>query len=272
MERRSPERVVTSELTRPVQTSYLSELTEAVISFHRYFGRARELPGVKEMFAKKGQSSAPRPTSRAHRARAHAFAFVVFSTYTAQGGDEESQRAEIYKRYRNQGPAYYGDMDEADGAVLKDDRASEEKDWKSAYDRLATILSLDPSASPMPSFPRPTAPPPASASSTATPSTSTKRSATDATPSADVDMADASDASDAPNKTAKLDGDAPVPTGPKSGSTLVNAGTSSAEAVAFEALGVLKQEDLVMPVLLGKAEMEKIVLDARKKALLAEYL
>ena len=83
-------------------------------------------------------------------------------------------------------------------------------------------------------------------------------------------MSESTDSASAPNKTAKLDTPAPTPTGPKS--TLVNAGTSSAEAVAFEALGVLKQEDLVMPVLLGKAEMEKIVLDARKKALLAEYL
>ena len=85
-------------------------------------------------------------------------------------------------------------------------------------------------------------------------------------------MAESADGSSAPNKTAKLDAAASVPAGPKSGSTLVNAGTSTAEAVAFEALGVLKQEDLVMPVRLGRAEMEKIVLDARKKALLAEYL
>jgi hypothetical protein len=35
--------------------------------------------------------------------------------------DEDTIRAELYKRFRNQGPAYYGDMDEADGAVLADD-------------------------------------------------------------------------------------------------------------------------------------------------------
>lgn len=224
------------------------------------------------MFAKKGELTSPFACARTNQAHRP---FVPTSDVSlAQGGDEESERAEIYKRYRNQGPAYYGDMDEADGAVLRDDRESEEKDWKSAYDRLSTILSLSESTSPMPPFPRPAPRPPAAASSTsATPSApSTKRSATDSTPSEDVDMADSADSSSASNKTAKLDTDSSVPTGPKSGSTLVNAGTSSAEAVAFEALGVLKQEDLVMPVLLGKSEMEKIVLDARKKALLAEYL
>jgi len=52
----------------------------------------------------------------------------------------------------------------------------------------------------------------------------------------------------------------------------MNAGTSSAEAVALEALGVLKQEDLKMPEMLSKEQMEKVVLDARKKKLLEEYL
>lgn len=78
------------------------------------------------------------------------------------------------------------------------------------------------------------------------------------------------DASSA-SKAAKL-----TPTGPKSDAVptngLVNAGTSSAEAVALEALGVLKQADLTMPTLLSKEEMEKVVLDARKKKLLEEYL
>lgn len=70
--------------------------------------------------------------------KAHQPSYVLFCGLVAQGGDEESERAEIYKRYRNQGPAYYGDMDEADGAVLKDDRASEEKGTSSPQIRAPT--------------------------------------------------------------------------------------------------------------------------------------
>lgn len=46
---------------------------------------------------------------------------------TAAATDEDSLRAELYKRYRNQGPVYYGDADEADASLLEDDRAAEEK-------------------------------------------------------------------------------------------------------------------------------------------------
>lgn len=41
--------------------------------------------------------------------------------------DEDTVRAELYKRFRWQGPAYYGDTDEADGAVLADDAELEKK-------------------------------------------------------------------------------------------------------------------------------------------------
>ncbi|KAL7416695.1 Isy1-like splicing factor [Mrakia frigida] len=207
---------------------------------YKYFGRARELPGVKEMFAKK-----------------------------SQGGDEESVRGEIYKRYRNQGPAYYGDMDEVDGSVLADDRQLEEKDWQASYTRLSTILSLSPSTSPCPPFPRPAPPAPTPSTTAPSTSTSTKRDAPSESEDVDVSSTDEPSSTTA-NKAPKLSSS--IPTGPKADQGLVNAGTSSAEAVALEALGVLKQEDLKMPTMLTKEEMEKVVLDARKKKLLEEYL
>lgn len=50
-----------------------------------------------------------------------------FCPQLAVDKDEDTIRAELYKRFRHQGPAYYGDMDEADGAVLADEAELEEK-------------------------------------------------------------------------------------------------------------------------------------------------
>jgi hypothetical protein len=57
---------------------------------HRYFGRAKELPGVKELFASKKHEE-----------------------------EEENLALNFYKKFMNQGPAYFGDMDEADGSLLQ---------------------------------------------------------------------------------------------------------------------------------------------------------
>lgn len=64
----------------------------------RYFGRARELPGVKELFASKKKDE-----------------------------DEENLAANYYKKFLNHGPAYYGDLDEADGKLLEYEMEAEER-------------------------------------------------------------------------------------------------------------------------------------------------
>lgn len=98
----------------------------------RYFGRARELPGVKELFAKKGRSwvigvspSARHALLPVHLPTDPALFRRSFSS--APVGDEDAVRREIYKKYRNQGPAYYGDLDDADASLLVDDRELEEQ-------------------------------------------------------------------------------------------------------------------------------------------------
>ena len=55
----------------------------------RYFGRAKDLPGVRELFQSRKKEE-----------------------------EEENQVLAHYKRFMNQGPAYYGDLDEADGKLL----------------------------------------------------------------------------------------------------------------------------------------------------------
>jgi pre-mRNA-splicing factor ISY1 len=64
---------------------------------HRYFGRAKELPGVKELFESRKKEE-----------------------------DEENATSNFYKRFTNQGPAYFGDLDEADGGLLKYEEAAEQ--------------------------------------------------------------------------------------------------------------------------------------------------
>lgn len=64
----------------------------------RYFGRAKELPGVKELFASKKKDE-----------------------------EEENLAANYYKKFLNHGPDYYGDLDEADGKLLEYEMQAEEQ-------------------------------------------------------------------------------------------------------------------------------------------------
>ena len=65
---------------------------------YRYFGRAKELPGVKELFASKKKDE-----------------------------EEENLAANYYKKFLNHGPPYYGDLDEADGKLLGYEMQAEEQ-------------------------------------------------------------------------------------------------------------------------------------------------
>ena len=65
---------------------------------YRYFGRAKELPGVKELFASKKKDE-----------------------------EEENLAANYYRKFLNHGPAYYGDLDEADGKLLEYEMQAEER-------------------------------------------------------------------------------------------------------------------------------------------------
>jgi pre-mRNA-splicing factor ISY1 len=65
---------------------------------YKYFGRAKELPGVKELFESRKKEE-----------------------------DEENATHTFYKKFTNQGPAYFGDVDEADGDLLKYEEAAEQE-------------------------------------------------------------------------------------------------------------------------------------------------
>ena len=65
---------------------------------YKYFGRAKELPGVKELFMSKKTEE-----------------------------DEENRVHNYYKKFTNQGPAYFGDLDEAEGKLLEFEINAEEE-------------------------------------------------------------------------------------------------------------------------------------------------
>lgn len=64
----------------------------------RYFGRAKDLPGVRELFQSKKKEE-----------------------------DEENVAQAFYKKFTTQGPAYFGDLDEQDGTLLEYERQAEEE-------------------------------------------------------------------------------------------------------------------------------------------------
>ncbi|KAK4052143.1 NineTeen Complex (NTC) component [Microbotryomycetes sp. JL201] len=81
---------------------------------YKYFGRAKDLPGVKELFA---------------------------------SAAAESEEAEKYKHQRhtifsNPGPNYYGEQDDQDEALLKAEREAEEEAWEDALDNLREVIQL----------------------------------------------------------------------------------------------------------------------------------
>jgi len=64
----------------------------------RYFGRAKDLPGVRELFQSRKDEE-----------------------------EEQNQALAYYKKFMNQGPSYYGDLDEMDGKLLKYEQETEEE-------------------------------------------------------------------------------------------------------------------------------------------------
>ncbi|KAG9011826.1 NineTeen Complex (NTC) component [Tulasnella sp. JGI-2019a] len=174
---------------------------------YKYFGRAKDLPGVKELFQK--STAVP----------------------------EEEQSYAFYKKFQNQGPDYYGDVDEADETLLAYEKKAEEEDWNDAYNNLAETLGLPLDGLAVPKIPRPD-PKPLTGADSAPP-----LSITNGEGEPDSEMVAAEKEPSAPQKM-----------------------------VVPPALAFLTADELTPPVMPTKADMEKVLLDLRKRALLEEYL
>ena len=229
---------------------------------YRYFGRAKELPGVKELFASKKKDE-----------------------------EEENLAANYYKKFLNHGPAYFGDLDEADGKLLEYEMQAEERgmidvsprfsgnakeyrwiDWADAYMNLRESLGLD-TDEPIPKFQRhqhgngtlqvTDSSTPASADDTTQP----KRKHP---PDEDTEMTNdaTSPAPEEASKRPKKDGvSASQPATGEDGDS--PAAAHARAAAAF--IPFLTPEMLMPPKMPTTQEMEKVLLDLRKKALVEEY-
>lgn len=80
---------------------------------YKYFGRAKDLPGVKEMFDK------------------------------TQREGEERGRTEKYQRFQNLPSSYFGDEDEDDGLLLEEEGKAEEAEWSERYLQVVQGLRRD---------------------------------------------------------------------------------------------------------------------------------
>lgn len=77
---------------------------------YKYFGRAKDLPGVKELLEN--------------------------AAAAVDSAEAQEAKASKYRRFLNQPPAYLGDEDEDDGVLLKEEEEREREMWE---DRLREI-------------------------------------------------------------------------------------------------------------------------------------
>ncbi|THU84953.1 pre-mRNA-splicing factor ISY1 [Dendrothele bispora CBS 962.96] len=157
---------------------------------YKYFGRAKDLPGVRELFQSRKNDE-----------------------------EEENRTLGYYKKFLNQGPAYYGDLDETNEKLLEVERQAEDEEWEEICTNIKEALGL-PEDAPVPKIPR----------------------------------SDGSKASASPPESTE-------PPNP----SFVHA-QAAAAYIPF-----LDTQDLLPPKIPNRTEMEQVLLDLRKKALVEEY-
>lgn len=186
---------------------------------YKYFGRAKDLPGVRELFQSRKKEE-----------------------------EEENQAQAYYKKFMNQGPAYYGDLDENDGKLLEFEHEAEEEEWEEQYSNLRETLGL-PSDDPIPKLDK-TGHSVSPASDSLRPNAPAKPPATDG----DVEMS------------------APDDVDSKPITTLLAADQARIHAQAAASyIPFLTTEDLLPPKMPTREEMETVLLGLRKQALVEEY-
>jgi pre-mRNA-splicing factor ISY1 len=185
--------------------------------------------------------------------------------------DEENQALSYYKKFINQGPAYYGDLDEADGKLIAYEHLLEDtgklkalfcfrratlwvaSEWEDAYLGLLGALGL-PTNVEIPKIPRVTPKAPQSDLS----NHQTKRNPQES--NGDVDMT--LDTGDPQKQPGTADG---------TSKSLVTDTTLEATRSAAAFIPFLDPTALQPPKLPSREEMEGVLLELRKKALVDEY-
>jgi pre-mRNA-splicing factor ISY1 len=170
--------------------------------------------------------------------------------------EEENLALNFYKKFMNQGPGYFGDLDEQNVALLQFEREAEDdgmllvfilqnplsqstlEGWEEAYNNMLGALGL-PTDQPIPPVPRETAKGQVNAASAPPPTIPVAKA-----DGADVDMEDSAAAREAAKPAAEA-------------------------AAAF--IPFLTADNLMPPKLPTREEMEGVILDLRKRALVEEY-
>ncbi|KAJ7264491.1 Isy1-like splicing factor [Mycena haematopus] len=80
---------------------------------YKYFGRAKELPGVRELFQSRKKDE-----------------------------EEDNLALQYYRKFQNQPPAYYGDADETDDTLIAFETKAQDEEWEDAASELRTTLGL----------------------------------------------------------------------------------------------------------------------------------
>lgn len=93
---------------------------------YKYFGRAKDLPGVKELLFKSAEEEE----------------------------EAETYRTQKYKRFMSQPAAYYGDEDEDDGTLLESESAAELEAWRQGYAQILEDIEGEIDPSKIPPIPR----------------------------------------------------------------------------------------------------------------------
>jgi len=203
---------------------------------YKYFGRAKDLPGVKELFSSRKKED-----------------------------EEESQAMSYYKKFMNQGPSYFGDLDESDGKLLEYEQEAEEEDWEEAYTNLKAALGL-PTDSPTPKIPRQNNSVTAPSSTSSAPPNQAKRKAVDQ--DGDAGMSDSTEESSKRSKKVPLEHSSVAASASVDGTSDPHVEHARA-AAAF--IPFLTPEDLLPPKMPTRKEMEGVLLNLRKQALVEEY-
>ncbi|KAJ4479172.1 pre-mRNA-splicing factor ISY1 [Lentinula aciculospora] len=198
---------------------------------YKYFGRAKDLPGVRELFQSRKVEE-----------------------------DEDNQTLSYYKKFMDQEPVYYGDLDEEDGTLLESERLAEEEEWEETYITLREALGL-PEDDQIPPIARPK--PPSTSSNVHDSSASTLHS------KRNVGTADGAGDDSNPTSTDNPPNTTISNTTNPASAPADQASLHSQTATSF--IPFLSAESLLPPKMPTRVEMEQVLLDLKKKALVEEY-
>ncbi|KAL4063309.1 Isy1-like splicing factor [Scleroderma citrinum] len=220
---------------------------------YKYFGRAKDLPGVRELFQSKKKEE-----------------------------EEESVAFAYYKKFMGQGPAYHGDLDETQGpdGILAYERAAEEVEWRNAHVHIREALGL-PLADPIPDIPRGTSSPPSNPSTSSSSSSSTSNAKRKASRASETELDAAENASGKSEQGGSLSVSKRSKTDNNDNNNSVQSPSHGLQAhiaqlhthaqIAASFIPFLTPEALMPPTLPTKADMEEVLLRLRKEALVQEF-